>query len=39
MFAAMIEIKLAISVTIFFFKLSLVESKGTLYFESLPLYK
>lgn len=39
MIAAMIEIKLAISVTIFFCKLSLIESKGSLYFKSLPFYK
>lgn len=39
MFAAMIKIKLAISMTIFFFKLSLVKSNGTLCFKSLPFYK
>lgn len=39
MFAAMIKIKLAISMTIFFLKLSLVKSYGTLCFKSLPFYK
>lgn len=39
MIVVMIEIKLVIFVIIFFGKLSLIESKGLLYFKSLLFYK